>query len=104
MDAETQSALFDWEEADRRLSEWLDAHPDQAAAVNEQTRRVHDELRRRVGSTFTVDELAAFHQSGGDWASEVLGHQPRARLIADAAFRTYARRASDYIGGRAFRG
>ena len=50
-------------------------------------------MRKRLGSRFTLDELAALYASGPD-----LGADPS--WLVDAAFGRYAREASDFAGGR----
>ena len=66
---------------------------------------VAEELRRRVGQTFTLDELAQAYDGAEDWVREVVlrSTPPWSRaglrdaaLIQDAAFGQYARGASDY--------
>jgi hypothetical protein len=67
---------------------------------------VLDELRRRLGQRFTLDELVALHSGAAeDWAREVVSEwlppEPRVgladvTLVLDAAFHVYARGASDY--------
>ena len=52
-----------------------------------------EELRRRLGSTFTLEELADFYASAPD-----LGADPA--WLVDAAFGRYAREATDFAGGR----
>jgi hypothetical protein len=60
------------------------------------------DLRRRVGQTFTLAELADAYDGADDWARELLDerfpeavpHEPG--TVADAAFHVYARGASDY--------
>jgi hypothetical protein len=75
------------------------------------TERVVDEivleLRRRVGSRFTTDQLAAEYLEGTDWcfdlAMRVSPGEPAAwdvSTIVGAAFARYMRRASDFGGGR----
>jgi hypothetical protein len=61
------------------------------------------ELRRRVGQTFTLVELAAVYAGADRWAREAIeeaDEDERAALepstVADAAFHVYARGASDY--------
>lgn len=61
------------------------------------------ELRRRVGQTFTLVELAAAYAGADRWASEAIEEaddEERAALepatVADAAFHVYSRGASDY--------
>jgi hypothetical protein len=96
-----ENALYQWEEGERRVREAPDLESrdlERAVAV------VLDELRRRLGSTFGVDELADLYAAGTDWASD-LAHRESAGVdsshVVDAAFNRYAREASDYAGGRA---
>ena len=65
------------------------------------------ELRRRLGSAYTVDELVELYDRGTSWvldlAYRVAPEAPWAwdeRVIADAAFARYVRGATDYAGGR----
>ncbi len=71
------------------------------------TRKVYEELRRRLGGAFTTDELAELYDSGTGWvlglAMAVAPDAPFAwdlRIVGDAAFARYLREASDYAGGR----
>lgn len=68
---------------------------------------VHDELRRRIGQTFTLAELADAYAGSEDWVRDVVVESapppPRAEaglrdaaLVGDAAFASYARGATDY--------
>ena len=73
-------------------------------------RRVEDavvsELRRRLGGTFAVDELAELYDAGTSWCLDVAARTaPGApwswdARVADAAFARYAREAVDFAGGR----
>jgi len=99
-------ALFQWEEGRRRLEE-LRADPKRAGAADRVLGAIADELRRRIGPTFTAAELAALHGRGTDWCLEVaLSIAPGelaaldAQAIAEAAFLERLRGASDYAGGR----
>ena len=95
-----ENALFQWEEGERRLSETDGpARADLEYAVE----TVIDELRRRLGSSFTLRELADLYASGVDWASEVAQKRfagTDSPWVVDAAFHRYAREATDYAGGR----
>ncbi|GAC1324349.1 MAG: hypothetical protein NVSMB25_21760 [Thermoleophilaceae bacterium] len=95
-----ENAFFQWEEGERRVHETAEpARGDLELA----TFAVVAELRRRLGSTFTLAELADFYALGSDWASEVAqGHSAGtdAPWVVDAAFARYAREASDYAGWR----
>jgi hypothetical protein len=94
------SARQQWDEGERRVR----ALP--AAERGRQERMIAvliDELRRRLGSRFTVQELADLYGSGVDWASDIAwrsGAATDAATTVDAAFARYAREAADYAGGR----
>jgi hypothetical protein len=95
------NALFQWREGERRLADTPDparADLERAVAV------VVDELRKRLGSSFILDELADLYGEGTDWATELAdrhGAGTDAALVVDAAYARYAREASNYAGGRA---
>jgi hypothetical protein len=63
---------------------------------------VTNELRRRVGQTFTLNELADAYASADVWGWEVLaqrsgpGDLTHAVTVEDAAFYLYSRGAVDY--------
>jgi hypothetical protein len=96
-----ENALFQWREGERRLADT----PDPARADLERAvAGVVDELRKRLGSSFILDELADLYGEGTDWATELAdrhGAGTDAALVVDAAYARYAREASNYAGGRA---
>jgi|SRR3954469_16574941 hypothetical protein len=101
-----QSVLFQWEEGYQRLQ---DARSDPALyrALGRLVVAVEDELRRRLGSTFTVAELTGLYRQGTDWALDIaMARNPDDSRLwdlsigADAAFYLYMREAADYAGGR----
>lgn len=99
---EVELARRQWEEGSRRI--------DDAAADRARQERllgalavVTDELRRRVGQTFTLAELAAAYARAEDWVRESIDERagfpgwPRdATTVQDAAFHLYSRGATDY--------
>jgi len=99
-----ESARHQWEDGLRRL----ESEGPETARYRHLTHLVDSvtaELRRRVGQTFTLAELADAYDGAGDWVMEVVldATQPRFRagvrdsaVIQDAAFGLYARGASDY--------
>jgi gamma-glutamyl:cysteine ligase YbdK (ATP-grasp superfamily) len=95
------NALFQWREGERRLADT----PEPARADLERVvATVVDELRKRLGSSFVLDELADLYGEGTDWATELAdrrGAGTDAALVVDAAYARYAREASNYAGGRA---
>ena len=99
-----ETAIHQWRDGERRLE---DAPGPQRAALERVTDAIHRELRRRLGGSFTTEELADLYDRGTDWtlglAASVAPGAPWAwdqRIVADAAFARYVREASDYAGGR----
>ena len=95
-----ENARFQWEEGERRVRQAEDpVRSDLERAVD----AVLDELRRRLGSTFAIAELADLYGSGTDWADDI-AQRSRAgtdsSAVVDAAFNRYAREASNFAGGR----
>ena len=95
-------ARHQWEDGLRRLAAERGARAGQLAELVD---AVQDELRRRVGQTFTLAQLADAYGGSEDWVREVVVESapPRARaglrdtaLVQDAAFGNYARGATDY--------
>ena len=98
------SARHQWDDGKRRLaSEGEDTarsrHLDLLVAA------VVDELRRRLGQTYSLDDLAGAYDGADDWVREIivtaLPPRPRAgvrdaAVIQDAAFARYAQGALDY--------
>jgi hypothetical protein len=100
------NAIFQWEEGASRLRE-LSADPRAARTASRAVEAIRDELRRRIGPTFTAQELAELYARGTDWCLEAARQaapmsavdlDPQA--IVDGAFFLYLRGAKDYSGGR----
>jgi hypothetical protein len=94
-----ENARFQWEEGERRLRE---SETPRRAALERAAAMVLDELRRRLGSRFTLEELSDLYAGSSDWASEVARRAfagTESSWIVDAAFARYAREASDHGGG-----
>lgn len=99
-----QAARHQWDEGLRRL----DAEGEDTARSRHLWILIEEvvaELRRRVGQTFTLADLAGVYEGSEDWVRDVVVRStpPRARagvrdaaLVQDAAFAHYARGASDY--------
>jgi hypothetical protein len=93
-----------WREGQRRLA---DADPAVRPALERVTDAIVDELRRRLGGSFTTDELARYYGDEGiDWcfgvAVRTVPNNPEAwdlTTVTGAAFARYVREASDYAGG-----
>jgi hypothetical protein len=100
------NALFQWEEGASRLRD-LSRDPRAGRIATRAVEAIRDELRRRIGPTFTAQELAELYARGTDWALEAARNalpmqavdlDPQA--IVDGAFWQYLRGAKDYSGGR----
>jgi hypothetical protein len=99
--ANVESARLEWEHAYRDLA--TAAHdPALEPRVRDQLAALTAELRKRVGGTFTLRELADEYAVADRWARAVLAEQgapgwPRTlSLVEGAAFHLYARGAVDY--------
>lgn len=98
-----EHARQQWEEGHRRL----ESHAHQRSAyerLHAQVEAVTDELRRRIGQTFTLAQLAAEYEHAERWTRDaaVRGAPEVARpgdltTVEDAAFHLYARGAVDYL-------
>lgn len=94
-----------WQEGQRRLDR---ADPAERRVMERVVDGLVDELRRRLGGSFTTEELARLYaEAGTDWcfdvAVRVAPDQPAAwdmPTVAGSAFARYAREASDYATGR----
>jgi hypothetical protein len=92
--------------------EWADGHrrfeaererPARYRRLHAQLDIVTEQLRRRVGSVFTLEELASEYQRAEPWVQEAIAELPPAErwpagltTATDAAFHLYARGARDY--------
>jgi hypothetical protein len=102
MPSTLETTRREWEEGNRRL---------QAAASERslyerllaEVDLVLEQLRRRVGQSFTLDELASAYGDADRWVQEALteaeaapGWPARSTTVQDAAFYLYSRGAVDY--------
>jgi hypothetical protein len=98
-----ENALFQWEEGLRTLR--AIEGPRERRQADRVVGAIQDELRRRIGPTFSAAELAELYGRGTDWCLQVAmdagpGLSTDARSLADAAFWLYLRGATDFAGGR----
>jgi len=98
-----ETAMPQWNEGLRRLAR---ADPRDKPVLDQVTRRLVADLRRRLGGPFTVDELVELYDRGTMWCTDLaVATAPdspaawEAATVADAAFAHYLREASDYAGG-----
>jgi hypothetical protein len=99
---EVDSARREWEEAYRRLEDEAE-DPLREQRLRPQLEVVFDELRRRVGSRFTLAELASAYHESDVWVRGVVAERagtpgwPRTLSVVEgAAFHIYSRGAQDY--------
>ena len=102
MRAELESARREWDEAYGRF-ERETRDPSRAAELHGSLTTVTNELRRRLGSTYTLAELAAVYRGADDWARHAVGENPPGpgwvrtlSIVEGAAFLLYSRGAVDF--------
>jgi len=95
--------MIEWVEGGRRLAELEAELPAARRLVLENVvREIVDELRRRVGSTFALDELADAYADAGAWCLDVAQRTTGQTwaydlsIVQTAAFDRFARSATDY--------
>lgn len=98
-----ENALFQWEEGRRALQAIDD--PRERRLADRVVAAIRDELRRRIGPTFSAAELADLYGQGTDWAQQVAIDvappvESESQALADAAFWAYLRGATDFAGGK----
>jgi hypothetical protein len=98
-----ENALFQWEEGWREFQAISD--PRERRLADRMIGAVREELRRRIGPTFTAPELAELYGRGTDWCLQIAidvapAAEGDAQSLADAAFWLYLRGAGDFAGGR----
>jgi hypothetical protein len=100
--ASIETARQEWEESHRRLE---DASRDRARyeRLRAQVDALTEELRKRVGQTFTLADLAAAYEGADRWAADALAgnaDEPSwpdsLAVVEGSAFHLYARGAVDY--------
>ncbi|MEP6892465.1 MAG: hypothetical protein ABI927_01685 [Gaiellaceae bacterium] len=102
MTADVESARRDWEDGYRRLVATT-SDPVEGDRLHMQVDAILAELRKRVGATFTIAQLAEAYAASEAWLRETIDERapvpgwPRTVTVAgDAAFHLYARAALDY--------
>ena len=93
----------EWEEGDRRLEE-ARSDPRHYERLLRQIAIVTDELRKQVGQTYSLDQLATAYHDAERWGRQAVEeHAPSPgwprdlSLVLAAAFHAYQRGATDYL-------
>ena len=91
-----------WAEGNRRLESHA-ADPDVYRRLLVQVEVATEELRKRVGETFTLAQLAEAYDAADGWIREAVEERAAApgwshhlSVVQDAAFFLFARGATDY--------
>jgi hypothetical protein len=95
-----ENARFQWEQGERTIRQ---SDEPTRTDLDRAVEAVLDGLRQRVGSTFTINELADFYGEGTDWADDIASRSRAggdSSAVVDAAFNRYAREATDFAGGK----
>jgi len=107
MAAPVENAVLQWEDGYARDQAVRSAGEPSHRSVGRIVLGVERELRKRLGSRFSVGELAAVYRDQADALLDralatMPAEQPLAEASAacDAAFYLYMREASDFGGGR----
>ena len=96
-----ETARQEWREGHRRFQEEL-GDPRRRVRLHAHLEQVTAELRKRVGTTFTLAELVDVSAAIEDWAREAFedlggpNWPADVTLVADEALHLYARGATDY--------
>jgi hypothetical protein len=98
---DVELARHQWAEG-RRAIERAREDPETDTRLNAYVSVLVDELTRRIGQTFSTEELVREYERSHRWTLETLDDAfpdevpADVSIAADAAFDLYARRASDY--------
>ncbi|HEY7017472.1 MAG TPA: hypothetical protein VH297_03310 [Gaiellaceae bacterium] len=103
MESALETTRREWADGNRRLEAAASDRTLYARLLRE-VELVLDQLRRRVGQTFTLNELARAYGDSDRWVQEALlleaepapGWPARSTTVQDAAFHLYSRGAVDY--------
>ena len=98
----TESVRQEWEGGYKRFEAAM-REPGAQDRLLVQLEVVTDELRRRIGQTFTLDQLAAAYEHAEVWAYDAVseraatpGWSRTIAMVQDAAFYMYQRGAVDF--------
>jgi hypothetical protein len=107
MSAPVENAVLQWEDGHARVQAARSGDAARHRALARIVVAVERELRRRLGSRFTVAELARLYRGEADTlldraVAALPDDQPMgdASAACDAAFYLYMREAADFGGGR----
>lgn len=91
----SESARQEWEEGYSRIQATRGDRRRYRALMAD-VDAVRERLRRQVGQTFTLDELARVYLDADGWMRDVVSDSRELPSIGAAAFHLHARAANDY--------
>ncbi len=102
MTSDVESARRDWEDGYHRFQDAA-RDPAREDGLHVELEAVTDALRKRLGSTFTIRELATEYRQADAWTRAAVAERAVARtwpatlsIVESAAFYLYSRGALDY--------
>ena len=102
MSRDVESSRRDWENAFGRYEAEL-RDPVQAERLRPQLTLLREELRKRIGSSFSLAELADAYRTSEIWARDLVSERAAApdwprtlSIVEGAAFHLHSRGAVDY--------
>ncbi len=100
---DVESARRDWQDAYRRLEQESSLPGGASESLWRQLEIVAGELHRKVGSRFTLRDLAAEYGTSERWVRNLVSERAAApgwprtlSMVEGAAFHVYSRGAEDY--------
>lgn len=101
--ARVEVAMIEWEEGRRRFQELAASLSSQREYVLRRVvEELIDEVQRRMGATFTLEQLTELYDTSEPWCREVAQRTTDQvwahdlSVVQAAAFARYARNATDY--------
>jgi hypothetical protein len=92
-----------WHEGYQRFQALANSSP-AADRLYRELETISDELRRRIGQTFTLAEAVELYGSAERWGADAMAERAAVRgwsrdlaIVLDAAFYLYTRAAVDYL-------
>jgi hypothetical protein len=102
-DTELESMRRDWADGERRLAAARARDPARAAVYDRVVAELRRTLRRRIGQTFSLADVAQVYSRSAGWARDVAqvtapgaAYAHDLAVTADAVFAEAARQASDW--------
>jgi hypothetical protein len=103
-DPRIESMRRDWADGERRLAAARSRDPARAANYDRVVAALRRDLRRRLGQTYSMNDIARVYEGSARWARDVAqlaapsaAYAHDLGVTADAVFAEAARSASDWV-------